>query len=360
MQFELNEAASLLQTSTREFLENESPLEKSRPFTEETVDGFSREVYSKLAELGYLGLTLPEDRGGSGIGPIGMSVVLHEMGRVAFPGPFLEMVLSVETLSRIEHPEAGVLLEELLEGKRLVLLAREESVTDPQPAPPASRLSQERVRGTKRPLPYGASADVLLVTTVEGLVWVSRPDEGWGELALTTFDHTQRFAEIGLDHAARLLADGQATESILMDVDLRGSLGAAALLLGLMERSLELAVEYMKEREAFGRPIASFQALQHRAADMWMETESSRAAVYRAAWALENDDPDAPLLVAAAKAYSGDAARFVTGHTIQLFGGVGFTWEYAPHIFYKRVKTLEQMYGSTRTQLELALQARDL
>jgi len=93
---------------------------------------------------------------------------------------------------------------------------------------------------------------------------------------------------------------------------------------------------------------------------MWIRMESSRSAVYRAAWAVENEQNEAPLLVASAKAYCGDSARFVCGETIQLFGGVGYTWEYDPHIYYKRVKTLEQLYGSTRNQLEAALQSQGI
>jgi alkylation response protein AidB-like acyl-CoA dehydrogenase len=140
-------------------------------------------------------------------------------------------------------------------------------------------------------------------------------------------------------------------------VDRLASLGAAALLLGLSERSLELAVAYLKERKAFGVPIGSFQALQHRAAEMLLRVESARSSVYRAAWAFDAAPEQAPLLAATAKAYGGDTGRFVCGETIQIFGGVGYTWEYDPHIYWKRVKTLEQFYGSTRSQLESVLAA---
>ena len=243
-----------------------------------------------------------------------------------------------------------------IQGEKIVLLAREESLTHPQEEVPAVRFSDGRVSGTKGPVAFGASADALLVTTRQGLVLVSRPEVGWRAVSLDTFDHAQRFVQITLDDPGELVAD----QAVLAEVDLLGALGASGLLLGLMERSLELTVDYLKERQAFGRTIGSFQALQHRAADMWIQTQSSRSAVYRAAWALEEQLEEAPFLVAAAKAYSGDAAGFVCGETIQLFGGVGFTWEYDPHIYFKRVKTLQQLYGSLRVQLELALQARGI
>lgn len=360
MQFELNENNALLKTSIREFLEKETPLAKSRPMMEETQEGFSKELYAELGNLGYLGLTLSESEGGAAAGVIGLAVVLEEMGRVAFPGPFLDLVLAGETLSRVKSQQASQFLQETVSGQKSVLLARSEALDDLERSVIQTRFDQDTIRGTKLPVPYGASADVLLVTTAEGLALVPRPEEGWKATSLPALDHAQRFVEISLDSPGRLLTDKQSADTILKEVDQLGALGASALMLGLMEGSLELTLDYLKERKAFGRTIGSFQVLQHRAADMWIRVESSRSAVYRAAWALENSLEEASLLVASAKAYCGDSARFVCGETIQLFGGVGYTWEYDPHIYYKRVKTLEQLYGSTRNQLEAALQSQGI
>ena len=356
MQFELDEDQALLKSSTREFLEKESPLEKVRSVSEETPEGFSREVYAQLAELGYLGLTIPENQGGAGMSTVGLAAVTHEMGRAAFPGPFLDVLLVAEILSRLDGDAAAGLLRQVVQGDKIVLVARAETLTHPRESSTEVRFSGGTVSGTKGPLAFGASADALLVTTQQGLVLVARPEAGWNLVSLDTFDHAQRFVRITLDDPGELVLD----QGVPREVDWLGTLGASGLLLGLMERSLELAVDYLKERQAFGQTIGSFQALQHRAADMWIQMEGSRAAVYRAAWALEEQREEAPLLVAAAKAYGGDAAGFVCGETIQLFGGVGFTWEYDPHIYFKRAKTLQQLYGSTRDQLELALQARGL
>jgi alkylation response protein AidB-like acyl-CoA dehydrogenase len=213
------------------------------------------------------------------------------------------------------------------------------------------------VTGTKLFIPFGAHADALLVPTAQGLALVPRPSAGWNAVALPTLDLAQRFAEIRLDAPATLLCDAQAAGPQLEAAARLGSLGAAALLLGLMERALEITLAYMRERQAFRAPIATFQALQHRSADMLMRTECTRAAVYRAAWAADHQPEQAPLAIAAAKAYAGDAGRSVCGEAIQLHGGVGFTWEYDPHVYLKRVKTLEQFYGSTNRQLEAVLTA---
>ena len=129
------------------------------------------------------------------------------------------------------------------------------------------------------------------------------------------------------------------------------------MLLGLMSRCLELTIEYAHTRQAFRRPIGAFQALQHRMAEMLLRTESSRSAVYRAAWCFDTSDADTALACAAAKAYAGDAARLVCGEAIQMHGGIGFTWELDLHFYFKRAKTLELHYGSTEAQLERALAA---
>ena len=118
MNFELSEANALLKSSIREFLQKEAPLDKSRPGMEDSEEGFSRELYAKLGDLGYLGLTLPESEGGSAAGAIGLAVVLEEMGRVAFPGPFLDLVLAAETLSRVTDEPTSEFLQEILAGRR--------------------------------------------------------------------------------------------------------------------------------------------------------------------------------------------------------------------------------------------------
>lgn len=360
MQFDLDEDRALLKQATRELLEKESPLDEGRRIMEESPEGYSKGLYATLGELGYLGLTLSEDAGGAGVGCIGLAAVLEEMGRVAFPGPYLDLVLAVEALRRAEGEEAAAWLPRLLSGETLAVIARREALGRDEPEAPATRFQDGRVRGAKTFVPFGAAADALLVTTVEGLALVPRPGSGWNATPLATLDHAQRFAEIEIDAPGTLLADARAAEEVLDAVARLAALGASALLLGIMERSLESAVSYTMERQAFGAPIATFQALQHRQADMLLKTESTRAAVYRAAWAADCDPDQFPLLSAVAKAWAGDAARFVSGETIQLHGGVGYTWEYDPHIYYKRVKTLEQFYGATRDQLEAALRAAGL
>jgi alkylation response protein AidB-like acyl-CoA dehydrogenase len=360
MRFDLDDDRALLKQSTREFLEAESPLAEARAIMEDGAEGYSKAIYRSLAELGYLGLILPEAKGGSDAGWVGLAAVLEEMGRAAFPGPFLDLVIAGEALRGAGGEVASGWLNQLVAGDALVVLAQAETLSGEEPGTPGTRFAAGRVRGTKHFVPFGASADALLVTTDAGLCVVARPEAGWDAEDLECLDHAQRFAAITLDAPATLLADAPTSARALASCTRLAAFGASALMLGLIERSLEMAVSYTMERQAFGAPIASFQALQHREADMFLQTEATRAAVYRAAWAADCAPEQAPLLVAVAKVQAGDAGRKVCGENIQLHGGVGYTWEYDPHVYFKRIKTLEQFYGPVRGQLAAVLEARGL
>jgi alkylation response protein AidB-like acyl-CoA dehydrogenase len=347
MKFELSEDQALLRQSTRDFLSSEWPPEKARKVMEDEPRGYTPDEWQRLAEMGYLGLVLPARVGGQELGAIELAIVLEEIGRTCMPGPYLDAVLAATTLAAVGKQDA--LLQDIAAGKKLVTLARDDAPFRGTTAPPA-RFEGGRVRGTKYFVPFAAHADALVVTTPDVLCLVSTPFDA---VDMPTIDPAQRFGEVRCDHTA--VALGPAT--VLERVDRLAAVGASAMLLGIMSRVLEMTLEYVQTRQAFRRPIGSFQALQHRLADMLLKTESTRSAVYRAAWCFDTNDPDAPLAGAAAKAYAGDAARLVCGDSIQMHGGIGFTWELDLHFYFKRAKTLEQFYGSTESQLEQALAA---
>ncbi len=356
MQFALDDDRALLARSTRELLEKEASLAANRQIMENEPAGYSKPLFKQLGELGYPSLLLSEEQGG--LGAIAFAAVLHEMGRVALPGPFLDLALAIHVLAASPSDAAKKCLARASAGEALVVLARNESLTTGDAGAPTATFASGSVRGVKRFVPFGLQADALVVETTAGLVLVAKPVAGWNAKAMPTIDHAQRFAEVTLDAPGTLLCEGSAACQAIGELERFGSLGASAQLLGLMERALELTMAYTLERQAFGAPIAGFQALQHRAADMLLQVESARASTYRAAFAAERQPEQAAYLIAVAKAWAGPAARLVCGEAIQMHGGVGFTWEYDPHVFLKRVKTLEQFYGSTRAQLEHALQAR--
>jgi alkylation response protein AidB-like acyl-CoA dehydrogenase len=353
MKFELDEDQQLLKTSTRELLESESPIAESRAVMEDNPDGFSAKLHAQLGELGYLGILQSEEAGG--MGAIAFAAVLSEMGRVAFPGPFLEVALAVRALEVCPGETAAPWNASAAAGEKIVVIARSENASNADDGTVACQFANGKVTGRKVFVPFGAQADALLVATEQGLVLLERPDGGWNATPLVTLDHSQRFCNMEFDDPAELVASGDEAAQVLAEAARFGSLGATAVMLGCMETALEASVRYTSERIAFGVPIASFQGLQHRAADMLIKAESTRAALFRAAWAVENGEPDAGYLVSVAKSWAGPSGRFVCGQSIQLHGGVGYTWEYDVHIWFKRIKTLEQFYGSTRAHTENAL-----
>jgi alkylation response protein AidB-like acyl-CoA dehydrogenase len=350
MRFELSEDQQLLRDSTRDFLAAELPLEKSRRIMEHEPRGFDTDVWQRFAEMGYLGIHLPTSAGGQALGIVELAIVLEEMGRACAPGPFLDVALAAALL--VAAGQQDELLAAIAAGRKIVTLARDDSAFAGRAASEA-HVANGRLRGAKYFVPFAAQADALLVVTPAG---IHRVDPPFATEPMPTLDVAQRFARVAIDHPAERLGDA----SLLARLDVVAATAAAAMLLGVMSRAFEITLDYVKTRQAFGRPIGAFQALQHRLADMLLRVESTRSAVYRAAWCIDHEDTDAPLAAASAKAYAGDASRLVCGESIQMHGGIGFTWELDVHFFVKRAKTLESHYGSTETQLERALAAAGL
>ncbi len=347
MRFELSEDQTLLRQSTRDFLTSEYPLERSRRIIADEARGYEPQGWERLADMGYLGLLAPRAAGGQALGAVELAIVLEEFGRACVPGPYLDAMLAVALLHAAGGQDA--LLADVCAGKQLATIARDDAAFAGA-AGVAPRVEAGRIRGTKYFVPFAAYADALLVSTSAGIHLAHAP---FAVTALPTFDRTQRFGEVEFDAAAVTIGP----PALLERTDQLAAVGAGAMLLGIMGRCLELTLEYVQTRQAFKRPIGSFQALQHRLADMLLKTESSRSAVYRAAWCYDTRDADTALACASAKAYAGDAARLVCGESIQMHGGIGFTWELDLHLYFKRAKTLEQHYGSTEVQLERALTA---
>jgi alkylation response protein AidB-like acyl-CoA dehydrogenase len=345
VKFDLSDDQEMLRSATADFLANESPVEVSRQISECDGEGFSREHWKKLAELGYLGLLAPESAGGQGLGPIALAIVCQQMGRVCFAGPYLDAVVAA---SVVEAAGVTKLLAEIVAGKAIVTLATADRVWPTDEGETVFR--DGHVRGTKYFVPFAASADALLVTTDAGVALVDGPFEA---RAMETLDEAARFAEIRLDHPAELVGDA----SLLDAAAALAALGAGADALGICESAMQRAVAYASERQTFGKPIGSYQVLQHRMADMLLRTESSRSTVYRAAWSLENGAPHVSLAVAAANAYAVEAANLIARDCIQIYGGNGFTWEYDVHRFLKRAMTLDQHHGSTTTMIDRALES---
>jgi len=374
MDFGFSEEQEMLRQSARDFLAKECPMTWVRRMMDDDR-GFTDETWRKMAELGWMGLVLPEEHGGSGLTFVDLVVVLEEMGRAVLPGPFFSTVV-VAGVALAEGGNAAQkqdLLPKLAAGQLRATLAQLE---------PSARWDAEGVAceakpggggwalsGTKLFVPDAHTADVIVVAARApgstgadgvGLFLVDARASGVKTTLLKTMDQTRKLCEVVLENVRvpgeRVLAEPGKGWPLLQRVVDRGKVGLCAEMCGGAQKVLEMSVEYAKVREQFGRPIGSFQAIQHKCANMLVEVESSKSATYYAAWAVANDVAEAPLAAAMAKAYCSDAYRHTAGEGIQIHGGIGFTWEHDMHIYFKRAKSSEVTFGDATWNRELVAQ----
>ena len=378
MDFGFSEEQEMLRSSARDFLAKEAPMTYVRKMMDDER-GFTEELWRKMAELGWMGLILPEKHGGSGLDFVDMVVVLEEMGRVVLPGPFFSTVIlaGVALIEGGSAAQQAAYLPKIADGSLKATLAQLE---------PSGRWDAQGIQltatprgggftldGTKLFVPDANVADLLVVaarapgsTGADGvsLFLVDAKTPGIGVTMLKTMDQTRKLGEVtftgvtvGADALLGTAGGGWALLDRVVD---RGKVGLAAEMCGGAQKVLEMSVEYAKVREQFGKPIGSFQAIQHKCANMLVEVESSKSITYYAAWAVANDVPEAPLAAAMAKAYTSDAYRHTAGEGIQIHGGIGFTWEHDMHIYFKRAKSSEVTFGDATWNREIVARLIDL
>ncbi len=374
MDFGFSEEQDLLRQSARDFLAKECPMTVVRRMMDDET-GHSADLWKQMARLGWQGLILPEEYGGAGLDFVDLIVVLEEMGRAVLPGPFLSTAVfaSVALLEAGSDEQKKRYLPDIATGALLATVANMEPNgrwdADGITATATAEGTGYRLDGTKLFVPDGHIAELLIVaartpgsTVRDGisLFCVDRSAAGLTTTALKSMDQTRRLAEVNLDgvvvDGAALLGElggGWRTLERLSD---RAKVALCAEMCGGAQQVLDMSVEYAKVREQFGKPIGSFQAIQHKCADMMVQVESSKSATYYAAWAVANDVEDAPLAAAMAKAYCSDAYRVVAGEGIQIHGGIGFTWEHDMHIYFKRAKSSEVSFGDGTWNRELVAQ----
>jgi len=358
MQFELTETQQTLKSTVRKFLAAECPMTEVRRLMD-TDTAFDAALWRKIAEQGWMGMLIPEQYGGFGMGMVEMAATLEEMGRALLPGPFFSTVLMAGTLVE----KAG---NESQKQKYLGAIARGEAkasvafLEDPPSWTPQTVQMKARTSaggyvldGAKLFVQDAAVADFFVVAArVEGdlaLFAIARNTPGIAVRPMSSMDLTRKAYEVAFEGVRvasdDMLASGASALHALSRARAIATTGLVAEMTGGMQRLLELTVEYAKTRKQFGRPIGQFQAVQHQCADMLVYTESSRSAAYYAAYAIQEGIPDAPLAVSVAKAYASEAYRETGNRAIQVHGGMGFTWENDAHLYYRRAKVSEQMFG---------------
>jgi alkylation response protein AidB-like acyl-CoA dehydrogenase len=374
MDFDFTHEQAMLRDLAREFFGRENTPQVVRRLMEDGV-GYSEQTWQQMSEMGLQGLAIPAEHGGQELGMVEQALVLEEIGRAAYPGPYFPsavLATSAIVASR-DSEQMARWLPDLASGAKKATLALLEDVVAWQPS--AIRLSARRdgddfvLNGTKRFVPWAHVADQILVVarTSEGnggdgttVFLISSASAGVTQTPNVEMDHTSKTSTLQLQ-GVRVGADSVVGKvdhgwEVIAPVLQRAAVGAAAEMLGAARRCMEMSVEYAKVRQQFGQPIGTFQAIKHACAEMLLEVENAHAATYYAAWAQDAGVPDAALAASVAKAYLNEASRKVCGSAIQVHGGIGFTWEYDLHLYFKRAKHLEALYGDADFHRERALQ----
>jgi alkylation response protein AidB-like acyl-CoA dehydrogenase len=347
VEFTFSEEQDALRDAARTFLETECPSEYWRGLME-SERGFDDGLWQKLTELGWVGLLVPEAQGGLGLGIVDLVVIMEEMGRVPLPGPFF----SSAVLATLAARALGLtdLLEALARGESRGTVALEETghgdVVDRVRARASRKSGRWRLSGKKSIVVDGHTADFVLVAarTQNGLgTFLIRDPQA---ALIPTLDLTRKIASLDLNDvtAEPVGPEGDHTALWRRVVD-DACIALCAELIGSGESAKTLAVEYAKNRVQFGRPIATFQVIKHKAVDMLHKLELSRVGTHYAAWASDAEDPVRGEAAAMAKAFVPESANFIAGECIQIHGGVGFTWDCDAHVHYRKAKQNDLLLG---------------
>jgi alkylation response protein AidB-like acyl-CoA dehydrogenase len=354
MEFDLSKPQKLLQKSARDLFARECPAKRVRELMA-TDSAFHPELWAAVADQGWLGLHLDESCGGLGLGTVELTVIAEEMGRACFPGPFLGTVWAATLIAAANAKSK--LIEPLATGAAKGAVALLEPDTGWNPAEAQLKATPAgggfKLDGRKSFVVDAALADtiVCVARSSDGLALVAVPTKAKGVsiAAVAGLDQTRKLYDVTFEGAAvaadDVLAVGPAAARALAHSIDVATVAVSADMLGGMQWIIADSVEYAKSRQQFGKLIGSFQSVQHMCADMLLWTESSRSAVYYAAWALDAEPEGAPRAVATAKAYASDASREVANRGVQVHGGIGFTWEHDLQLYYKRSKASEVLFG---------------
>jgi acyl-CoA dehydrogenase len=352
MNFDFSEEQKLLQHTAKEFLAEHSPLAHVREILEAN-GGYSKELWKGVAELGWLGVAIPEEYGGAGFGYLELAMIAGEIGQAIAPIPFGSTVyLAGEAIARAGNADQKKrYFTGIAAGDMVGTLAANEKPGTLTEASIEVTFDGGKLNGTKFPVPDGDLADFAVVLAKEGdglsLVIVDLKGAGVEATRLDSIDPTRPQARIVFsDASAERLGDAGAGWAICQDVITRAAVLMAFEQLGSADRAFQITYDFVMNRFAFGRPIASFQSLKHRMADLYADREVARSNCYWAAWALENDDEELGVAAASAKISATDAFENTVVEMIEMHGGVGFTWEYDCHLFYRRSKALALTLGS--------------
>ncbi len=357
MNFGFTEEQDLLRSEARKFLDERCGLDTVREITEDASGpGFSRDLWKQIAELGWVGLTIPEAHGGAGLGWVDWVVVLEETGRSLFPSPLISTALAAHAIARFgSEAQQAAWLPRLANGSTIGTVAVLETGQVPgvEGIDLRGRASADglTLSGDKTFVSDAACADLFVLAfrseTGHGLALVEAGASGLTVEALPGIDLTKRVGRLSLDSvrvgadAVLEAADAEAVGALLD----AGAVAVTAEATGAAQAALSLTVSFANDRVQFGKPIAQFQGVKHPLAEMYVDITSFQSLVYYAAWCIDEGHEDAAIAAARAKAYASDVFPRIGIDVVGLHGGVGYTWEYDAHLYLKRAKWVRPAFG---------------
>jgi alkylation response protein AidB-like acyl-CoA dehydrogenase len=317
MNFDFTDDQQAIKATAREFLADRFRLERVRKMAE--AGSYDDGLWTEMAELGWPGIFIDEGHGGQGLGTVELAILMEELGYALAPSPFFS------------NAAAGLLIRNAGSGEQ------QDRFLPGIASGEAPGTAGEVRDGAALAADGGTAAVFALVEDGGGSLQTSAN----GMAVLESIDSTRALYRVPREAGEELPGDVPGA------VD-RVRVALAAELVGVSQRAMEMAVVYARERQQFGRPIGSYQAISHRCAQMLLEVEGARAATLYAAWAADHEPETLPLAASMAKAYASDAGPRVTASALQVHGGIGFTWEHDLHFFLKRANADASMFGSAR------------
>ncbi|MCZ6711581.1 MAG: acyl-CoA/acyl-ACP dehydrogenase [Gammaproteobacteria bacterium] len=348
MNFEFNEDQNLLRDQAQGFLKDNCSLAVVRAVLEGDAD-YDADLWQKIVDMGYTATVIPEEFGGLGLSYLELSVIAEELGRVAAPVPFSSSVyLATEALllaGSLEQKETW--LPRLAAGEVIGTFAFAEGHGRPSPASLTSTVSDGKLTGTKLPVADGAAAAFAVVVANNGLYLVELDQKVVTVTDVPTLDPSRGHSRIEfVGAAAEALGDSGEGWALTQNILDRAAVLFAWEQVGGSEAALEMAKEYALGRYAFGRPIASYQAIKHKLANMYVKNTLAKSNCYYGAWALDTGAAELSLAAATARVSATQAYYFASKENIQTHGGMGFTWEFDCQLYYRRAKLLSVNIGS--------------
>lgn len=350
MNFEFSEEQNMLRDQARNFLDNKCSLKVVRAILDGD-DAFAEDVWAEMKQLGWMGTAIPEEYGGLGMSDLELCVIAEELGRSLAPTPFSSSIylFADALLTAGSDDQKKSLLPQVASGDTIGALGVTESAGSPTAINTTAK--DNKLTGVKLPMTDGDIADKAVVLARDdagvSLYLTDLTDSTVTRQSLKSMDPTRSQAKVEFSSTpAELLGGaGQGWELLNKVYDSAAVLFAFEQV-GGAQAALDQARNYALERYAFGRPIGSFQAIKHKLADMYVATELARSNSYYGAWALSNEAPELPVAAATARVSATEAFNLCSKENIQTHGGMGFTWEFDCHMYYRRSKLLSVNLGS--------------